>query len=155
MRIEPATLDDIITVAASMRAADYAELSALSWSESRGALLEELAVQWARRDLVAVHHGGEAVAVGGLFENRPRVITLGLVATPRFTEIAIPLTRYVKQRMIRPAISAGAHRVEAITLSTHLASQRWLMALGLAPRSVLERYGKGGEDFIMFAWVRS
>ena len=155
MRIERADPSSVAYVAMRMRDADWDELSALSWCETREALVEELVHTYTQvaAGIVAVHRD-EPVAVGCLMTLRPRVATLGMFATDKLPLIGRPLTRYVRKSLIEAFLSEGGHRVEAASLLGHHKAHRWLEALGLSEEGVSSQFGKNRETFVQFALVR-
>lgn len=155
MRIERATASDVAYVALRMREADFRELSALSWAQSREDLADGLAQRYAAQEgAIVAAHGAEPVAVGALVEHRPNVVTLAFFATDTLPKIGGPLTRFIRNRLFKPVKTAGAHRIEAVSMVGHHAAHRWIEALGLTLEAVCHGYGRGGEDYLQFAWVR-
>jgi hypothetical protein len=123
--------------------------------QTRSALAELLTERYTGADaLVAKARDGEAVAVGRLVESRPNVVTLAFFATHRLPEIGLPLTRVIK-RLLAEVVAAGVHRLECISSAEHTEAHRWLALFGLEPEGAAMRgFGKEGEAFISFAWVR-
>ncbi|MBI2240293.1 MAG: hypothetical protein HYU59_05755 [Magnetospirillum gryphiswaldense] len=156
MKIDAATPEDIRDVALRMRDSDYREFSALSWTDSRETLAEELVARYGyMRPMCVTHRDGERVAVGDVIQVRPNVVSLFFFATDRFGDVALPLTRFVAQRLLRNVRDAGVHRIEALTSATHAQAHRWLRTLGLRQEGVHFRgFGKNGESYVQFAWVR-
>jgi len=156
MRIDTATPEDIHDVALRMRDSDYREFSALSWADSREALAGELVERYGPlHPLCVFHRDGERVAVGDVVQVRPNVVSLFFFATDRFGDVALPLTRFVVQRLLRNVREAGVHRIEALTSASHAQAHRWLHALGLRQEGEPFRgFGKGGEDYVQFVWVK-
>ncbi len=156
MKIERASAAQVCEVAYRMREADYAEFSAVSTAADR----EELALILAGRygdepAALCALKSGVPVAIGATLETRPNVLTLMFFATDAFAEIAFPLTRFIRQRLLKPMIAAGVHRVEAVSMVGHDKAHRWIRALGLEPETEpLLGYGRAGEAFLQFSWVR-
>lgn len=152
--LEYASHRDIAEVAFNMRESDYREFSALSRYDSRDDLASELVQRFAGRDDVMVAaHDGHAIAIGGLIENRPNVVSLLFYATDAFPGIGLELTKIIKRDLIPPLKVAGVHRIEAVSMYDHIEAHRWICNLGLAPEGILRGFGKGGETFHSFAWV--
>ena len=154
MKIEPATIDDVRTVALAMRDRDYAEFSAVSFASGREQLAADLAARYGNRpDVMCGFHQGEAACIGGTIEARPNVLTMLFFATERFGQIAFPVTRFIRNELFHRFKTAGVHRIEAVSLAGNAETHRWLRTLGLEQETDLMRgYGKAGEDFIQFAW---
>jgi len=153
MWVEAATPELIRRVAGTMRESDLRELFALSWNDTPAELTAALVDRYAPAGL-AVGAGSEPIAIGAVVQHRPRVLTLGLFATNAFGTIAAPLSRFVKRQLLAPAIADGAHRIEAASWALHTAAHRWIEFLGLRREAVCQKFGKHGEDFIQFAWVK-
>jgi hypothetical protein len=156
MRIDAATPLDIEIVALNMRERDLEEFSAVYPVNTRFDLAGVLAERYGGRDdiIVARRDDLSPVAVGGALEFRPNVVSLFLFATPHFGEIVLPLTRFVKHRLLAPLVRAGAHRIEAVTLDSYKEMHRWLEILGLHREAQHPCYGKRGETFATYAWVK-
>lgn len=153
MWVDRATPEFIRRVAEQMRDSDVRELLALSWLDGPESLTAALVERYGPVGL-AVGNGAGPIAVGAVIEHRPHVLTLGLFATSAFVTIARPLARFVKRGLLAPAITGGAHRIEAVSWAEHRAAHRWIEALGLRQEAVYRKFGKNGEDFIQFAWVK-
>lgn len=156
MRIDPATNVNVQWVAERLRARDRAELTAVTYLSDSSELSGILARRYGyRRDaLCASTDDGEPVAIGCAAQLRPNVLTLAFFATERFSEIAKPLTRFMKQKYFPPLVAAGVHRIECVSVEGYKLSHRWLKTLGLSQETEpLKGYGKAGEGFVSFSWV--
>lgn len=155
MRIEHAAASDVAAVALNMRHRDYLEFSAVSPCNSRSELADLLTARFGDRpgDVLAVFDGERPVAIGGLIESRPNVITLLFFATDNFPAVALPLTRFIKRELFPRYIAAGVHRFEAVSMHRHEEAHRWLKILGLKMEAALFGYGRDRETFVQFAWT--
>lgn len=155
MRIEPAAQQDIYYVALNMRDRDYAEINAVSFTNSREELASHFATQLrGRPDILCAWWGDKPVCVGGFIENRPRTISLALFATDDFPKIGLGLTRFIRKQMFPRLEKAGVHRIEALSLAGYDSVHAWLRTLGLEQEGgPMKNYGRGGEEFIQFAKV--
>lgn len=154
IRIDAATADDIRFVALNMRDRDLSEFSAVYPFETREELAEVLAYRYGQRDDVIVAYGEMgAIAVGGALELRPNVLSLFFLATDQFDDIVLPLTKFVKRRLLAPMVDAGAHRIEAVSLHSYNDMHRWLEVLGLTREAEHPAYGKRREKFVTYAWT--
>ena len=154
-KIEHALDEDVRRVAANLRDKDVAEFLALSHAPDRHALAAQLLDRWGGHPAAIVVRDEEGpVCIGGGIEHRPNVITLMLFATDRFAGIALPLTRFVTRQLFYRWRVAGVHRIEAFSMEGHDEAHRWIELLGLDREAELTGYGRGGETFIQFAWVR-
>jgi len=148
---------DILQVALNMRESDYREFSAVYACRDR----EELAVKMAQRykgsrDLIcAKNSDGDAIAVGAAFETRPNVVTVLFFATDKLPQVGLSVTRFIKKNLLPKLKEAGVHRIECVSIENYDAAHRWIMSFGLTPETEpLRGYGKNGERFIQFSWVR-
>lgn len=146
-RADPAS---VIHVACNMRECDRQEIFATRWSDDPLSLVESTLftagitfVGW---------HNDEPTAVYGAKPFWPNVWTVFCYATDNFNKISIGLTRHCRNAIIPWLRVNGAHRAQAQSIATHVEAHRWLKLIGGYEESRLPRYGKNGEDFIMFAW---
>lgn len=155
MRIDYATADDIRTVALAMRQPDFDEFVALAQTDDRIELADVLAARYAGRpDVMVAFWEAQPVAVGGLVENRPHVLTALFFATDAFPQIALEVS-YTVARMLRDIKASDVHRIEAVSLVGHDEAHRWIRHFGLQPEgSPMRGYGKNGEAYQQFAWVK-
>lgn len=156
MEIVQATPELVQHVALNMRAGDYAEISATSWADGRAELAADLAARyrvWCETIYIA-QQDGEPIAVFGWVPLWPGVWSLLMFATDAFPKVAPALTRFCCTKAIPALNNAAAARVECYSHATHETAHQWLKFLGLKPEADLRGYGRGGEDFIVFAWTR-
>lgn len=155
MKIDAPSREDILAVALAMRARDYDEFSALSFTDSREALAEVLAGRYADRDdTFCAYAGDDPVAVGAMVQSRPGVVTLMFFATDRLNEIGLALTKFITQRLFPAYRASGTHRIECVSLEGYDEVHRWIEVLGLRREAgPFHGFGKGGEAFVQFAWV--
>jgi hypothetical protein len=155
MKIDVATLVDIREVALNMRERDLEEFSAVYAADTRHEIANVLGDRYGwRTDIIVAKQDDVPVAVGGVMELRPNVLTLFFLATPAFDRIVLPLSRYIKWRLFPPLIEAGVHRIEAVTLDTYTEMHRWLELLGLSREATHPCFGKRRETFATYAWVK-
>jgi hypothetical protein len=151
----PAREEHIRAVALGMRPRDLAELSAVSYVESRQDAADVLAGRYADHPNVeCALWRGEPVAIGGLLWTRPNVASLLFYATPAFPKVVVGLTRYIQVTALARA-KAHAHRIECFSLSTYAEMRQWVESFGLEREATLRQFGRNGEDFIVYAWLRS
>lgn len=156
MRVEYATADDIRTVALDMREADFREFIALSAADSREALAAQLVTRFAGRSdvMTGFDDRDRPVAVAGLVEHRPNVLSALFFATDDFESVALEVT-YIAHRLLRDVRATNVHRIEAVSMVGHDQAHRWIRHFGLKPEGPPMRcFGKNGEDYQQFAWVR-
>lgn len=157
MRIERATVAEVHYVALNMRERDFEEFSAVAPVDTREELADLLADRYGgRSDVLCGSKDGEPICIGGTIEGRPNVLTLLFFATDAFPEIALPITRFIRNELFPRYFEAGVHRVEAVSLGGYDHVHRWLQIIGLEPETgPLRAYGKRGEDFVQFSKVVS
>jgi hypothetical protein len=150
MHLRPLQPDLVAEVLYNLRDADRAELTATLWHFDSRLIAE--ASRGARFGFVALAGDGAPVAVAGASEVWPGVFQVGLFATPRWPEIAAAVTRALRRDLAPAVIAAGAHRVHAFSLASHAEAHRWMLRLGARCEARLQGWGRGGEDFLLFAW---
>lgn len=154
MRVSPAQPNLIYRVAIDMRDRDFAEISALSTSTDRAGLARYMSAAYGSHpEVIVVGDDAGWVAVGGLISLRPNVATLFMFANDRFSDIAFPLTKHIREVMFKEAERRGVHRFEAVSLATYKTSHRWMQHLGLSQEAYCRGYGKNGEDYIQLSKV--
>jgi hypothetical protein len=151
MKIEPATTEAIMSVAAAMRERDFQEFCAAAHYTHRSAIGR--AADERRRDLICASRD-EPIAVGGVILTRPNVGSLIFFATDQFPEIATGLTRWITRELFPRCRAAGVHRIDCVSIDGYEQTHRWIELLGLKREGVLRKFGRGGEDFHQFAWVQ-
>lgn len=97
---------------------------------------------------------GEPIAAIGISMMWPGVASVWMFATESFPKIALPLTRWAKKTIIQIMNDAGLHRAQCWSLGSHGEAHRWLLHLGAEQEAVVEGYGRDGETFHLFGWVK-
>lgn len=153
--IEPATIFDIAYVSENMRDEDFREFSAVLPVDTRQDMTGQLVSRYKDREDVLVARLGEIpVAIGGVVEGRPNVVTLFMFATDQFKDVALSVTRFIKKELFPRLRSVGVHRIECISIEGHTEAHSWIELLGLDQETrEIRGYGKRGESFIQFSWV--
>lgn len=154
MKISDATPDDVWTVARDMRERDFAEFTAVYPTDDRAMLADMLVERYAGLAPICASKDGRPIAVGAVPEIRPNTVGLLFFATDEFPEIAIGLTKFIVKRLFPPLIEAGIHRIECASLDGYDQVHRWIETLGLKPECTKANFGKRGEAFVEFAWVK-
>lgn len=147
------TLEHALGVARNMRESDRREVMATQWEDDieRFALDCYLSkgVKW-----VAINKKGEPVVIGGVSINSPGVGTAWMVGTDRWLTVALEVSRFCKNSIQSILSSGDVHRIQAFSAKFHAESHRWLKIVGMNPGSSLSKWGKNGEDFILFEVLR-
>jgi len=146
---------DASYIAANMRAADLAEISCL-WKHWDTRALAICAVEHSLPGMAwSVWLKGQPVAAYGFSYVSPfdpdhwQAWAFG---TERLKRAVPAMTRHVNS--LRDQIAAECRRLQVLTYKEHDISHRWLESLGAKREGVLRAYGRNGEDFVVYAWVR-
>lgn len=150
----PATREHVRAVALEMRDRDLAEFSALTFYDDRTGAADMLAPLYGGHPAVeCALFDGRPAAVGGMIQTRPGVVSLLFFATDDFARIVRPITHYVQTGPMARA-KKTANRIECFSHVEHTEMRQWVELFGLRPQATLPRYGKRGEDFLVYAWLR-
>jgi hypothetical protein len=152
MRLTDPEHGAVFYVVNNMRAIDRAEIYGLRFHQNPFILTGEVMAQ-AKFCWVA-WHGEKPAAVIGATETHPGCWQVFCFGTDEFNRIALPLTRFVRRRML-PALfnDLGARRLEADSLCHHTEAHRWLESFGAKQESIKEAYSDAG-DYFTFALCR-
>ena len=77
-----------------------------------------------------------------------------MFATDSFQNVGSFLTKRIIRDIIPALDNGGAHRVECQSIVGYDQVHAWLEFLGLREECLLKGFGKNGEDFKTFSWVR-
>ncbi len=146
---------DASFIAANMRAADFKEISCL-WKEWDTRLLGVCAMRTAVPGMVwSIWLDGQPIAAYGFSYAAPfdpdhwQAWAFG---TDRFKRAVPLMTRHLLS--IRDLVEARCRRCQVITHVDHDLSHRWLRSLGADREGLLRSYGRNGEDFEVYSWIR-
>ena len=144
--------EDVLWVAENMRSSDREEIFATQWTDTA----EELATAVVRSGAFrwGVYIDGLPVAMIGAVPRWPGAWQAWAFGTRDWKHAALTLTRHVRRFMLPALTNAGANRVDAYALASHTESNKWLTALGATPGKPLENWGKHGETFVCYTWLR-
>lgn len=143
--------DDVLHIATHMRLADRDEIFATRFDDRA----EALALSATAVGGIAVTFGkDEPIAAIGAYEAWPHFWTVWMFATDRFKEVSLTTTRFVK-RVIIPALEKAEYRrAECHSHSEHFEAHAWLEYLGARRESVCPLYGRNGETFYRYVWLK-
>jgi len=151
LRADPPSYD-ILYVMQNLRPLDRIEAASTSWSDDP--------VEWAATLLAAgefqwvAYRDGIPVAVLGAAPAWPRVWSAWCMGTEDFPHVVRTITKHVKNFMVPALLNAGMVRMTAYAYEDYDATHRWLQFLGGKPEARLENWGKNGETFISYVWLR-
>lgn len=148
---------DVYHVAANMRERDYEEISCLTFAQDREELANYLAASYSSCENVYACGTTKdgPIAILSYIPTRPGVWSLGLFATDSFQKVGKFLTKRIIRDIIPALDKANAHRVEAQSIEGYDEVHRWLEFLGLKEENTLPGFGRNGETFKTFSFVRS
>jgi len=143
---------DVRYIVDRMRERDRQELFALRWDDSAEDLAEAV-MSWGEFSWVA-GLGNEPIAAIGATLIHPGNWQVWAFGTDRWPEIALSLTRHVRRVMTPALLESGMLRSECKTLDIHTNAHRWLEVLGAEKESENPNYGRNGETFFTYVWLR-
>jgi hypothetical protein len=153
--IMPGTLRDIAYVTANLRPEDRGEIRAsadLTSTVEAALIAFETSKGWCWTVKIA----GQPVAAFGAAETSqltPHIRTAWAFGTRRFRRTVPAISRFARAEWPDRLAGEGVRRLEARSLAGHDIAHRWLAALGARLEGRLERYGTGGEDFMLWSWT--
>lgn len=154
MKIQPPTLQGVRFITGQARERDRAEFRAVAGIYQPSVVARELLQSWVDRgEWGGVFCAGDTpVALLVALTETPKSLQVGLIATDRFNEIAIPVTRYVRNVVQKQLRDAGYTRAECRCWEKHTDARRWLAICGAREETEIPGYGAFGETFIQLAW---
>ncbi len=148
-------LRDASFIAANMRDQDLREIACL-WKEWDTRALAACALQTAVPGMVwSLWYDGQPAAAYGFSRASafdPDHWQAWAFGTDRFRRCVPAITRHLLD--IRQIVERDCRRLQVITLENHDIAHGWIEALGATREGRLRAYGRGGEDFYVYAWVR-
>ena len=156
MKIDGPTRESVRHIVDNMRQSDIDEFQAVSAVENVDMLRDLLVERYGEHPdgFCFLANDGAPIGAGAMIQARPNVVTLMFFATEAFVSIANPLARFTKQRLFPRYRDAGVHRIECVSMAGYTAMHRWIRMVGLEEEAVMKGYGRNGETFHQFAWVR-
>jgi hypothetical protein len=94
---------------------------------------------------------GEPAVIGGFTPVWPGLGSGWLWGTDCWDEVALEVTRALKKHILPSLDARGVHRIEARPMAGNVAAIRWLQIIGFRQEAVTAQFGRGREDFILFA----
>jgi RimJ/RimL family protein N-acetyltransferase len=152
MRVEivPANIRDLSYVASNMRASDREEVEAQldRWNAA------EIAAMSCRDYAFCALLDGNPESGFGAGRVREGYWIAWSWSTRRGWKCLPAVIPFIKNHLQPAVYAAGARRVEARALGSHKQAVRFLERIGGTFRCELPGYGKNGETFLLFDWVR-
>ena len=149
----PSTYGDVVFIARRLRALDAEEIFPLTWS-GKPEDLAALTIAAGGISTVALS-GGAPVAAYGAYLSRPLCWTVWMFATDRWSEVALPVTRDIRRRMMPLMLEGGAVRADCWSMDGHDVAHRWLEVLGAVREASIEDHGPTRKTFHCYSWTRS
>lgn len=151
--IEPPDHVSVRHIMGQARPRDRYEVKAVCGVWSPTLMADETVRGWADRGAWGgVFTNGEPIAVLTVLKETPVSLQVGLIATERFPEIAIGVTRHVRKVLGPMLREQGFTRAECRCWSGHDDARRWLAMCGAKEEAEIPGYGVNGETFIQMAW---
>lgn len=152
MVVEP-PFQDVLYIMRNLRDLDRQEASATSFTDAPE--------EWAARLMGAgpfswaFYYNGTPAAIVGAMPRWTGVWNAFCLGTADFPHVAFSATKHVRRFML-PAILATPEfrRGDAFALAEYREAHRWLRSLGAKYEAALENWGKNGETFYSFVWMR-
>ncbi len=144
---------DVAFVAENLRISDQKEVFATRWTES-GDDLASAILSYGDFGWIACADDGTPVSAFGAVPMWNGVWSVWMFATDRWPEVSISVTRFIKKIMTPALEESGYHRAECKSLAENTTSHRWLEMLGASKESEITNYGRNGETFYTFSWIR-
>lgn len=152
--IRPATLRDMTFIAANMRQPDYDEITAAVAIFDRTALGAAMFAASPAYRFCAFIKDEPVCAFGVATDaNMPHAGVAWAYGTRRMRRAVPEMTRFGLSVLVPQMMADGLHRVECRSIIGHDLSHRWLEGLGAVREGIARGYGRGGEDFVTYAWV--
>lgn len=143
--------EDIGFITRRLRQRDRDEIFATRWHEDAEILADET-MQWGSFGWVAGLD--EPIAAIGASSIWPGRWAMWAYGTDRWPEIALSLTRHARNVMLPALWESGMVRAECKSMDRHVQAHRWMELLGAIKESESPHFGKNGETFFTYVWLR-
>jgi hypothetical protein len=150
-RIIPATFRDLSYVASRLRDEDREEAEAQIGPFH---YIDFAAMHLTDRSYVVTLDGNPEAAFGAGRLAGDHLWVCWSWGSRRIGRCVPLISRFVRDAMIPDLIENGAWRAEARALASHTGARRWLTRMGATERCELPAFGRNGETFILYDWVR-
>ena len=144
--------DTVLYILRNLRSFDQIEANAMSMSDDP--------IQWAAQIIssgpfqwVALY-GEEPVATFGAVPRWPAVWSTWCLGTALFPHVALSVSRHIKRVMLPAVLMAGMQRADAFVVEDYQQAHRWMRTIGATREARLANWGKNGETFVSYIWLR-
>jgi hypothetical protein len=144
---------DVSFIAENLRKSDKMEVFATRWTEN-GDDLADAILSYGDFGWIACSDDHVPVAAFGAVPMWNGVWSVWMFSTDRWPEVSISVTRFIKKIMTPALEESGYHRAECRSLAENTVSHKWLEMLGASKESEVRNYGRNGETFYIFSWIR-
>lgn len=97
---------------------------------------------------------GKPAAVLAFTEDWPGVWSIWMFGTDDFKNVAIDLVRWARKEASEILKVCAGHRIHCDSRSDYEEAHKLLKAAGAKPEGQKVRYGKDGQDYTTFVWLR-
>lgn len=102
--------------------------------------------------VIARGRSGEPVASIGATGTGPMAWFPWCFSTPKFPEITLSMTRFVRKEFQPHLARLGMRRAECYSLAANTEAQRWLRAIGGTQEGPAFPFGMKHDPFVRFVW---
>lgn len=150
VEIKPGNLRDLSFIAANIRPEDWAEIACQLPPDT-----QPISLAWmvAQGESWTAHYRGQPIAAFGVSPMTASVLALWAWGTKALPRAAGAIERFVLSDLVPKWLEAGITRVEARSIAGHATAHRWMLKHG-AEMQPCPSWGRGGEDFVLFSWIR-
>jgi hypothetical protein len=145
------TIDGLVWVMGHLRAKDQLEVEATIARDDIDSTCQLLwmlpGLKWEARS----EFTGVPAVVGGVVPIWPGLAAGWMFGTEGWEDVALEVTRTVKKNILPKLDHLGVHRVECRPIAGNDAAVRWLELMGFRREAVTAQFGRGREDFVLFA----
>lgn len=100
------------------------------------------------------YHDGLPCAALGATQVHTGVWSLFGFGTDDWQKVWRLVTLVAKRDMMQAVSDTGAHRAHCVSPASHTDTHKWLWFLGANHVVEMPKYGRKGEDYLLFAWLR-
>lgn len=102
----------------------------------------------------AVYSDSAPAALIGAYEERPGVFGLFGMGTEGWSKVGKLVSLVARESMLPAVMATGARRAQCYSPESHRVTHRWLRMLGATHENFEPAFGRNGENYRQFIWVR-